>query len=211
MTKFFNTQLFLPTLIIVILCLLPACAHRQTAAPAPSSKVLFEFKPATDGPKAGYSLNAVQGHKENVYVSENQADATVFFTEDVESVGAGLSPGDEDTFDVYITFTKTGSEKLSQVTRSKIGQKLALVMKGSVIYAATVREEVSHELMITGLGEKEARELAPDRVSESDSRNKRDGGIISSIETLKIGRERLADRMGTSSSAAYRVSLPRSV
>ena len=173
--KFFNTRLFLPTLIIVILCLLPACAHRQIAAPAPTSKVLFEFKPATDGPKAGYSLKAIQGRKDNVYVSDNQADATVFFTKDVESVGAGLSPGDDDTFAVYITFTKTGSEKISQVTRSKIGQKLALVMKGSVIYAATVREELSHGLMITGLGEKEAGELAPDMFRSRAAETKEKG------------------------------------
>ena len=106
----------------------------------------LEFRRAQDEAGPGFTKRQIEGGKESVYVHDTADFALT--PNDVEEAKPGLTGGFQPA--VIITFTRSGGEKMSQLTADWLGKKLAIVVNGKVIAAPVIRSRITDSAIIEG-------------------------------------------------------------
>jgi hypothetical protein len=114
-------------------------------SPRVQASVHFEMRLAEDNPAPGLQAATVAGTSRTVYIHEE----TLISNGDITH--AAVTPGrTSGIFDVAVSFTAEGAEKIGRATAGHIGRPIALLIDGSVVNAPTVRDAIGNSAVING-------------------------------------------------------------
>jgi preprotein translocase subunit SecD len=136
--------------VVVVLVLgLAGCGAKDTAektGAAPQGREFpVEFRAASDSPQPGYLKMNLYGTAREFYVSEK-----------VDLAADIIAHAELDTLDanhpvVALTLTESGAAAFSELTRARIGKRVAIVVEGLLVSAPLVRAEITGDrAMIDG-------------------------------------------------------------
>jgi len=122
-----------------ILPLLAACLITSAAAfAAPFTSPVFQIRLVVDAP-SGDSEPMTIVSKERKEVVNVQKPVLLDQTA-VES--AGVQTDELGHAQIEVTFTGAGRKRFAQITREKVGQRLAIIIDGRLYCAPTIRTEI---------------------------------------------------------------------
>lgn len=106
--------------------------------------VRFEVRLAETQPASGLRETRVAGSDHVVYLHP----AVVVSNDNIAE--SRVVPRGTSRFDVAVTFTASGAEKMRQATAEHIGKPVAILLDGEVVAAPTLRSPIGSEALITG-------------------------------------------------------------
>jgi preprotein translocase subunit SecD len=112
--------------------------------PHAQAQTKLEVRLAEEQPAAGLVEAAVSHSDKHVYLQPS----AVITNEDV-SAARVVSAGGA-AFNVAISFTPQGTEKMMNATQTHIGRPLAILVNGTVVAAPTLRGTIGQDAIITG-------------------------------------------------------------
>lgn len=104
----------------------------------------LEVRLAEEQPVSGLVEAAVSHSDRHVYLQPS----AVITNEDVSA--ARVVPAGGAAFNVAISFTPQGTEKMMNATQAHIGRPLAILVNGTVVAAPTLRGTIGQDATITG-------------------------------------------------------------
>jgi SecD/SecF fusion protein len=104
----------------------------------------LEVRLAEDQPASGLVEAAVSHSDKHVYLESS----AVITNEDVSA--ARVVPAGGAAFNVAISFTPQGTDRMMNATRAHIGRPLAILVNGTVVAAPTLRSAIGQDATITG-------------------------------------------------------------
>ncbi len=134
--------------------ILGADANSPENQPSQSSEVTFEMRLAVDAPEEGYHQITVKETGVPIYVS----DVLEITQVDIADAKAIMYDG---RAAIEFILTDKGGEKMRQLTRNHLNQKIAMFINGQLTAAPTIRAEISQKGIINGnFTMEEAQEIA---------------------------------------------------
>jgi preprotein translocase subunit SecD len=84
------------------------------------------------------------------FESEASHSAEPVVTNEDISSASGIPDPDASAFDVEISFTAEGAEKMREATTKHMGQPMAILIDGQVVAAPVVKATIGSRALITG-------------------------------------------------------------
>ena len=125
---------------ILALALLCACGY-TTSLSAQTTKL--EVRLAEEWPGAGLVEAQVPNSGRHIYLYQSPV-VTNADVNDARVLPAGTG------FNVAVTFTPQGAEKIATATQAHVGRPLAILLNGKVIAAPTLRDPIRQDALLTG-------------------------------------------------------------
>jgi hypothetical protein len=107
--------------------------------------VQFELKLAEDKPAAGLRESKVPGTDGSVYLHSEDIVTNI----DISRAYI-IQPDRSSQYNVGVEFTSSGAEKIRAATAKNIGKKVAILLDGQVVMAATIRAPIGKSAVISG-------------------------------------------------------------
>ena len=104
----------------------------------------LEIRLAEEQPATGLVEATVSHSDRHVYLQPS----AVITNEDVNT--ARVVPAGGTAFNVAISFTPQGTEKMTNATQAHVGRPLAILVNGTVVAAPTLRGTIGQDAIVTG-------------------------------------------------------------
>ena len=121
------------------------CAVALAIRESGKSNVRLEFRLAEYYPGEGLREVAFECRRQKIYLYSE----VLITNEDIANVQAVSSPI-AGRYDVELTFTKAGAERLAKATANTKGKDLAILLNGKVIIAARLMDPLSDKALLSG-------------------------------------------------------------
>jgi hypothetical protein len=110
-----------------------------------AAAVQFQLKLAEDKPAAGLREAKAPGTDGSVYLHSED----IVTNSDISRAYI-IQPDHSSRYNVGVEFTSSGAEKIRAATAKNIGKKVAILLDGQVVMAATIRAPIGKSAVISG-------------------------------------------------------------